>query len=83
LKVQNEESGASDMHGKAVRLAESEVEAERLNEEKDLRYRGKEGRQNCGLLISARLSQCHEYSFYEAITRRRSDRPRNLEPGPG
>ena len=28
-------------HGKAVRVAESEAEAERLNEEKDLRYRGK------------------------------------------
>jgi hypothetical protein len=37
-------------HGKAVRVAESEAEAERLNEEKDLRYRGKESRQNCGFL---------------------------------
>ena len=39
--MQNGASGASDMHGKAARVAESEAGAERLNEEKDLRDRTK------------------------------------------
>ena len=39
--MQNRGSGASDMHGKAARVAESEAGAERLNEEKDLRDRPK------------------------------------------
>jgi hypothetical protein len=39
--MQNGESGARDMHGKAARVAESEAGAERLNAENDLRDRTK------------------------------------------
>jgi hypothetical protein len=40
--MQNGTSGASDMHGKAARVAESKAGAERLNEERDLRNRTKQ-----------------------------------------
>jgi hypothetical protein len=41
-RMQTGTSGASDMHGKAARVAESKAGAERLNEERDLRDRTKQ-----------------------------------------